>query len=301
MSENVSKEPDVDALLTQIYEPTTPREQGTEIGEGGAKPETIQKDPFDFEDEIQWGKEKKKFHYNDIKRYAQMGYAFNENQRKLNNERQEWTKKEKTLSEQLQAAKALELYRDVDEYAKKNPKWWDHILQSYQAGGQVPQEQSQEAPPPWLEKLTAMEKRIAELSGDFSTIKDERERVRKDAEDKTLDTEIEEYRKAHPYFDWKALNETGYPALEVKILEHAAANGIKKFSTAANDFLHDEFIKRTDMKAREEVGKTVQTKNKLGLGEVRTEPRKNMAATDTRNKSYDQLAREALKELGIGG
>lgn len=301
MSKNVSQEPDVDALLSQIYEPTTPREQGTEISESGAKSEPTQKDPLDFEDEIQWGKEKKKFHYNDIKRYAQMGYAFNENQRKLNTERQDWLKKEKTLGEQLQAARALELYRDVDEYAKKNPKWWDHILQSYQTGGKAPEEQSQAETPPWLEKLTAMEKRLEDLSGDFSTIKDERERVRKDAEDKALDGEVEEYRKAHPYFDWKALNESGYPALEVRILEYAAANGIKKFSTAANDLLHDEFIKRTDMKAREEVGKTVQTKNKFGGGDIRTEPRKTMEAADTRNKSYDQLAKDALKELGIGG
>jgi hypothetical protein len=150
-----------------------------------------------------------------------------------------------------------------------------------------------------LEKLQALEKRLDEFSPVVSDFQKEKETIRRTQEDQELDGEIEAYKSKYPGFDWKTETDSGHSQLESQILEYAIQNGIKRFTTAANDFLHDEFMKKAEFQAKEKVGKTIQANNKLGIGEKRLAPKSKPIRTDVRGKSYDDLAREAMDEFGI--
>jgi hypothetical protein len=76
-------------------------------------------------------------------------------------------------------------------------------------------------------------------------------------------------------------------------------NQIGSFRAAANDFLHEEFVKRAEQKAKEETGKEIKKAAKLGLGPITDKPTKKVERVqNVRSKSWDDIEAEALNELG---
>lgn len=119
-------------------------------------------------------------------------------------------------------------------------------------------------------------------------------------EDKSLNQDISGYREKHPDFDWDTLDPQTNQTLEQRIIQHAIDNGIKSFKAAANDYLFDEHVKRASLKAKEDVGKTIQENTKKGVGPKSPVPIEKMSKVkDVRNKSWNQIQDEVLAELGL--
>ncbi len=226
-----------------------------------------------------------------ILKRASQGYDYSQVMNDLNRQKQELDMKFKN-------------YAEVDQFAQQNPDWWNYVVQQYSSrGGQAPasQEQTQEQQgerelPP---ELNAIKSELDELKQFKNELLQEKNRQMQEAEDAKLVQEIDEIRKQYPNLDLNRVDESG-KTLEVKILEHGVQNNIKSFKTAFRDFYHDELVKRAREEGIELAKKDVARKTKLGLlGESLTPTKQLTEATNLKNRSYDDLTKEALAELGL--
>jgi hypothetical protein len=265
-----------------------------EIAPEAAAPGTPQEFAINYK-----GKEEK-YSLDKLIQFAQQGRDYSANMQKYNQEKTGWTK-------QVEAEKAkwagleekLSRYGEVEEYIKKDPVWWDHVQSSYQQrlSGQAP---GANAPPdPIIQKLT---EQVGELSQFVSSAKEREAAQAAEKEDLVMDQQITQYRDKYPNFDWAHVDENGLD-LEKRILDHAVKMGLNKpehFTAAANDYLHEEHLKRASESAKGDVGRHLQKVNKLGLGPItdhRTQAVKRVQ--NVSSKSWDEISQEAQAAAGI--
>ena len=245
--------------------------------------------------------------------FAQKGWDYEEKMREfhqnratlLAQERQNWEKQfDATKHPKFQELeKQLSRYREVDDYIKRDPQWWNTVQEAYQ---QRLQEQGTATPTahPVIDQL---QKQVETLS-QFVNSQQERERLEQEkarfveeaTKDAELDNQVAEYREKYSHFDWNSRDESGLD-LENRILQHAITNKIGSFRAAANDYLHDEHLKRHEVSVKEQTGKEIKKQTKLGLGPVTDKPSREIKRiSNVRSKSYDDITQDALDELGVG-
>jgi len=225
-----------------------------------------------------------------ILEWATMGYNAPQKMQEFNQMKarvDEWNKKQQELEER---EKKWTPYKEVDEYAAKNPDWWQQVQESYKqkiAGAQTNPE------------VAELKAELAELKQFRDEIKNEKQSLKAQEEDKALGAEVESIRKSYPNLDFDSPDESG-KSLEMKVLEHAMENNISSFRVAFRDYYHDHLVGLAQEKGKELVSKEVQKRSKLGILSESKKPTQGLkSAENTRNKTYEQLAREALEELGI--
>jgi hypothetical protein len=224
--------------------------------------------------------------------WAQQGYSapgqLSKLTRELDSYKKKWTEFEpqyKTLQEK---------YGPVDEYVRQNPQFWDHVLKSYEQRNQVLGDTSN----PLAGMVTDLQKQVQDLIQYKNQIEERQVKHQTAQEDQAYLSTLDEMQKAYPDIDFTSPDEEGR-SLEYKVLEYAHENGIKNFKTAFRDFYHEELVKRSESKAKEALLKDKQKNTKLGILGVTPTPTKRTETKNVRNKSYDDLAQEALEELKI--
>lgn len=294
----VSSEQEADALLEKISNPTEKSEepfQATkEVNQEMSQKEAKEPVTDEVKHKIVWNKKEIELPISKLTSYAQQGYDYQEKMRMLNSEKAAYlAEKTKFDSSNKELQQRLQEYKEIEEYTKKDPKWWDHVRKSYQ---KLTQEPGAESKDPVLTKLSESVEKLMSWMG---TSQEREKQSLMIQEDTQLDQEIKEFKDQNPQFDWNTLDEKGHD-LEKRIGLHALNSGIKSYRAAARDYLFDEMLKRNEVKAKEELGKNIQKSTKLGLGSVRTESKAKISRpTSVRNKSYDDLVTEGLKEMGL--
>jgi len=217
--------------------------------------------------------------------WAQRGYDAPNKIGELTKKLQEYTAKEPQFKQWQ------EQFGPVDEYVRKNPDWWQHVNNSWK---QLQEQRQADPNNPVLQNLSQEVSQLKELA---STVITERQQKQIEEQDKAYMSEIETVKKQYPMIDLSTPDENG-KSLEYKVLEYAQTNGIRKFTTAFRDFYHDELVKINSEQAKEKVAKDKMAKTKLGIIDSSRLP--TTRKTDSvRGKTYNQLADEALDELGI--
>lgn len=234
-----------------------------------------------------------------IIQFAQQGRDYSEKMRELKLMREEIDQTRQKYPEDL--VTRISRYGEIENYIKQNPAWWDHLNQQWQARESFQGQGNTGAPlthDPVIQNLLQTVEGLQQKA----TVAEQREQALKlSQEDESLDSEISGYREKYSHFDWKTVDENGFD-LERRILDHAVKMGLTKpeqFRVAANDYLHDEHLKRAQLSAKETVGKQIQKTNKLGLGPVtdrRTMPIKGVQ--NVSNKSWDDVAAAAIEAMG---
>lgn len=232
-----------------------------------------------------------------ILEFANQGRDYAQKMRDYNAQKQQWdsqTTAQKTKWAELE--QKLGRYSEVEEYIKKDPTWWDHVQKSWQekVSGQAPGANA--SPDPRFQKL---EETVNKLASTF----EQREQAQlAQKEDQTLDLKVSEYREKYPQFDWTTVDGDGLD-LEKRILDHAVKMGLNKpehFTVAANDYLHEEHLKRAGESAKTGVGKHLEKVNKLGLGPVTDKPTMQMKrVNNVSSKSWEEISQEAQAAAGI--
>ena len=75
----------------------------------------------------------------------------------------------------------------------------------------------------------------------------------------------------------------------------------KGFKAAFRDYMHERLVKDAELKGKESAQQEIQRRNKLGLLGTTPTPLKTIQpAVNLKDKSYEELAREALQELEAG-
>lgn len=221
----------------------------------------------------------------------QMGANYSEKMRQLAMDKQAFESEKTQISE-----RALK-YDKIEETIAKNPEWWQHVQAEYQKFSTNPTNQldSGEMTPALRAALSKVTDLEAKLDGFLGKQTQEIEAKQVQAEDQELEQQIKTISKEYPDFDWMTADEKGL-VLADRIVVHAHQNGINNFRAAARDFLFDDLVSRRELKAKEEIGKQIQSKTKAGV--VTKSKTSGLRAPKDLNKSYEQLMAEGLAELG---
>lgn len=276
---------DVDALYDSIQNPAPTERQQSEAPQENQ----VQKTQSPQEFEINWNGKKIKAPIEKVSQWASQGYDYGQKMAEFNKQQQEFQSK----SKQIQDIETK--YAEIDAYVRDNPDWWNHVTQSWEQKNQTLQQNPQQGNVRDLAKLYA-EEAIKPIKEQLQQREQQELYAKQDAE---LDTQIKSVQEKYPDLDFNTVGEDG-KTLMYKVLEFGAQNGISKFDIAFKAFYHDDLVKRESAKAKESVNKQIQRNTKLGLLGKSPTPTKGLSeARDIKNKSYNDLTREALEELGI--
>lgn len=267
---------DVDGLLANVNEPS----EGIPMT---AKQEAPPAAPAIQEFEYDWRGQKIKEPIDMILKRASMGRDYAQSTAELNQERAKWDQEKKSWEDKWSR------YREVDEFAQKNPDWWNNVEQQYQG---------REKPAGIDPNLKPVLDELNQVKSELSEWKQEKQKLQISKEDEAFAKEEQGIKAKYPDLPWDVPGSDG-KSLYYKVLEHGTQNGISSFKTAFMDFYHDELEKRAESRGREAVAKDTQKKTKLGLlGETQA-PKKGLSSVqNVKNRSYDDLMQEALAELG---
>ena len=221
-----------------------------------------------------------------VVKWAQMGYDYPQKMQAFNQQRQSFEAQQKEFESKFAP------YRQIDEWAQKNPQQWQQIENLYRQNQIAPAQPGQPQIDPLVaQKLNAIESFIGEM-------KSEKQKEYIKSQDEALNAEMKSIRETYKDLDFDTPNEEG-KSLDYQILEYAKNNGIRSYKTAFRDFYHDQLIARTETLSKQAVSKGIQKNTKMGvLGSKNpTQPSKYSEPKSISQQSYDDLAEEALAEL----
>jgi len=281
-----------DDLYAQAMAPTPPMEYKDEGVQESQPSEQVQEKPSSDDGRaLVYKGQEIKIDDDKYKMLAQKGYSYEKDMHQLKVDRKLWE------NEKTKEMGSLEELREIQEYTKENPAFQSLIQREWakiQGGSPVSSDvQTQQQSFGTDEQLNAVLQRLNKQEEYMRA----QEEAKKEAD---LEMSVSTYKDAYGTFDWSTKDELGQ-TLEDKITQHAIDNKIGNFKTAANDYLFDEHIKRASLESKEQAAKKIQEQHKLGLGKVTSESQLKIDKVDgVRKKSYNDLAAEALKDLGLG-
>jgi hypothetical protein len=275
---------DVDALMDSIEAPSADRQMsdGAEAAEQPVEQAPAQADAPQWEIDYR-GQKVKADSFDKFRQWAQQGYDYSQRMADLKRQQQEYESK----------YKGFDRYAEVDEYAKQNKEWWNHVEQAWQTRDQFQASMQGQDP------LAPIKSEFNELKSFVSELKEERTKEQIRQQDEALNGEMKSIQDKYPDLDFNAVDDSGY-SLEYRILKHANEIGTNSFRAAFNDYYHDKLTQMAASKALANQAKEQQVNAKKGLLGTSPTPRKAVArAENVRGKSYDALTQEALAEFGI--
>lgn len=217
--------------------------------------------------------------------WAQRGYDYAQKVGEWNKERESWNAERSKFQK----------YTEIDQFAQSNPDWWQHVEQSWlsRAGQHSTDGQAN----PAIQSI--VEKELQPVREFLQELQSERKAELERKADETLRDEVESIQKKYQNLDFNRIQPSG-KTLESEVLDHAIRNGFPSFKAAFLDYYGDNLIEMTRQSAKEEALKTIQNNNRSGvLGESPTRQVKPGEFSYNSQKSYNDLAKEALAELGI--
>lgn len=236
----------------------------------------------DKEIKLDWMKDREK-----IQKWAEMGYDAPNKIGSLSKELEKWKAKENQFKE------IDSKYGEIDGYVRQNPKFWDHVIQTYQQREQALTDQSN----PIAQTLTQLEQKLENALKYIDEDKQLKTTAKEREEDTFYQSELENIKKSYPKIDFHTPDESGN-SLERKVLLHAQQHGIPKFTTAFRDFYHDELRKLYEEEGKERVSKQAQKNTKLGLLGISEAPI-TRRSSDIRGKSYSDIERQINEEYQL--
>lgn len=226
-----------------------------------------------------------------ILQWATMGYNYPQRANELNQKLQTFEQQQNEwLKQKQEFEQKFSPYQEIDKFASENQDWWSHVQEQYK------QKLAGATSSPEVAQLKA---ELAELKAFRDEYKTEKQSLKVQEEDSKLTQEIESIRKTYSNLDFDTPDAEGL-SLEMRILKHAQDNNLPTFRAAFRDYYHDHLIGKAKEEGKELVSKEVQKRTKLGILSESSKPSKGLkVAENVSGKSYSDLQREAMEELGI--
>lgn len=230
----------------------------------------------------------------DLISWAQLGYNAKDRMQTLE-QREGSLKERETKLDQVQ--KLAEAFEQVPQFKKQVFEIYQKIQSGDHAGAEAQIEEVEGQAPaqtqPLLDKISSLNDKIAKLEGRFSS-EDQRRY------DDNIKQEIDTLKTSHADHEWDLPDEKTGKTLLREFVEFAAENSFNNLENAYKVFFHDEILARAKANALKEaqnLKKQEAQNGVVGKGGPGTPP-KGAKQIQTRGKSYDQLAMEALNEWG---
>jgi hypothetical protein len=240
--------------------------------------------------EFNWNGKQIKAPFTDprIKQWASQGYDYAQRMAQFNQDRTQWDTTRKDYETK---------YKPINDWAIQNPDKWQSLHQMWeqqQAQAQQGQPQPVQLPPEVQSEIQAMKQFMEDQQ-------QKEQQIQIQQEDTALNAEVESVRKEYPHIDFNAVDEHG-KSLEFRVLEYAQKKGIPTFTDAFLGFHHKELLKQAEERGKSAHANSIQKNAKLGLLNKSSTPTRELTPVrNLRDKSYNDLADEALSELGLIG
>lgn len=290
----MGEEIDVDGLMADIEAPTPDRAMtGGDTAPTAAPAATAA--PTDWRQGFDWS-----FDHNGqkvavdsaekAKTWLSLGHNYSQRAAELNRTQAQYAQRERELADKY---KGYDRFSELDDYARKNPDWWNHVQKGWQ------ERQTHGIDPSLAPVLQPVLQRLQQTESFLENLQQQQFQEKQAKEDQALEAEIGEIRKANPNIDLAAKDETGR-SLEDRVIRHANEQGIRSFRAAFRDYLHDRLVEEAKISGRAAIARDTQAKAKAGvLGQTPAPVKGLQPAQNVRGKSYGQLAKEGLAEFGI--
>jgi hypothetical protein len=289
--EQQGEEIDTQALLASIEAPEQERPMSTPEAEA---PETQQPAA------PTWNGEEYAFDWNGkriipdsadkLRTWASLGHNYSQRAAELNKREAEF----KSLEGKYKP------YAEVDDYATKNPDWWNFVQEQYAKRGQQVPDKVGQLPPELQAALGPINEKLSQFDQFLQAQQQEAALKEQTRQDEALSTEIESIRKQHPNIDLDARDESGQ-TLEYRVMAHAQEHGIASFRAAFRDYLHDLLVESAKANAASAQAKAGEVEKRQGILGRSSTPKKvpDDAPANVRGRSYDQITQDVLREYGI--
>jgi len=283
---------DIDALYDSLTNPEESEGQFVDAPTQEAAPQVPATPQAEPEYEYDWNGQKVKAPLSAVLKKASMGHDYAQKMAEFNRQRESFGEEYK-LSQQLK-----EQFGPVDEWVRSNPDKWEKLQAVIQAekSGHADLDVNH----PLFQELQSLKKQLNEsIMPTIQQMNEEKTRIKYEAEDKTLSDEIQSIQEKYKDLDWALQDEFGR-SREMRVLKHASENGFKTFKSAFFDLYHDDLEKRAEERGKGSVQNDRLRQAKTGLlGKTQAPTQGLSKASNTKNKSYNDLTREALEELGL--
>lgn len=249
-----------------------------------------QAQPAAKEWEVPWNGQRIKANEDQMVKWASQGYDYSQKMNEFSRSREEAAQ-----AEQARAAEYEEKYgryRQIDDYVKTNPGWWEHVEQGWN------QRQTYALPPEVKQAIEPLVSELREVKQFHNQIQIERQEQAARADDKALGDEIGSLQSKYSV-DFSARDQAGQ-TLEYRVLKHAQEIGAKTFRAAFLDYHQDDLAKMYEQRGREAVQKDLQSRRQSGLLGTSQAPTLGRDDTPMRARTYDDAHKAALREYGIG-
>lgn len=233
-----------------------------------------------------------------ILKRASQGYHYAQRMNEIKTNESEWTQK---VSE---AQSLNEKWSKFENFAKENPEWYQHWSNAWEnraAGGAQESTNNSEASGGIDEtRLTQLvESKIAPIKEFAQSQQEKEEQARLAEQDRLLENQISEVKKAYPDIDLEASDPETGKTLEHQVLEFGIDKGIKDFDAAFKVFYHDKLVARQVERAKSDVSKKIQLNSKAGILGYNPTPSTKKTAPNMNGLNYDQITDMAAKEFGL--
>lgn len=298
------EEINVDELLSSIEKPSAERQMT-----GGEEP-TQTETPAAATEPPAWDGKAWEFDWNGKKiapdsqdkarTWMAQGYNYSQRMGELNK-----THAQKMAEAEQRAKAAADLeqrfspYSKVDEYARQNPQWWQHVLQQYEQQLQA----GQGVDPKLAQIVKPLEEKLGKFEQYFSQIETQQLQEVQQREDQALDQSIGEIREKFPNIDLGAVDPATGETLELRILKHAQKIGTGSFEAAFWHYLGPKLTEQAKASGLEAKAKEAQANAKKGiLGKTPAPVKTGLKPVNPKARWNDPQfsGEEILKEMGLG-
>jgi hypothetical protein len=226
--------------------------------------------------------------------WLSQGHSYSQRMAEFNRRQADWDKQRQETEARY---KGYDRYAEIDKYAQTNPDWWKYVEDRYQQrdlgqNGQLPPE-LEPVINPLLQRLQTTEGILQQ----WQTAEQERKFKEEDA---ALDTEIGTIREKYPNIDLDAVDPETGRSLSYRIMKHATDNGLKSFTTAFKDYLHEKLLEDAKASALSQQAKEAEEKAKKGmLGKTQAPTKGLQKSRGGPWNTPDTDAAAILAELGL--
>lgn len=254
-----SQEHDVDAIIANAYGTQNPSNESIPETQRPAVEQIAEPQYKEFE--FNHRGQQVKIKENDPRhtQWLQQGYDYAQQTKAFKDERETWEKSKGEWEQNWGR------YREIDDFAKQNPAWWNKIDHNYQ--------EQQAAPPQGVspEVKSYLDQTLQPIAQDIPLMKQflqemqtQKMEAARSEQDARLEKSIKSIQEKYPDLDFSTKDSTGY-SLEQRVLNHAVENGFPTFRASFLDYYHDNLEKVAEARGRESTMKEMQKRQKLGL------------------------------------
>jgi hypothetical protein len=155
-------------------------------------------------------------------------------------------------------------YKEIDQFARQNPDWWNHIEQSYQQKLSTPEGVPDPVKQYLDQRLEPVAKDIPLMKEFLQEMQTQKMEKAKAEEDAKLGEAVKSIQTKYPNLDFSAKDESGL-SLEHRVLNHAVNNGFPTFRAAFLDYYHDSLEKQAEARGKEAMTIEMNKRKRLGL------------------------------------